>query len=258
MTEKELIQKLQKLSEIKPREEWVLLAKERMFAEKEIVAETIAREEVLTVSWDSRVKEVLDQVFRTLKYRSVMATVTSFALLLTVVGFSQNSLPGDSLYVIKKITEQARVQLASRTEKPKVQLELVEKRLTELAMIAEANMGKNLAPAIEELEKTAKESAARINEMDKVDKETVASIEAIQAKTKTIEDTLAVKIDTNDLKQSANSYYQTEVEQQIADLEGRTLTAEQAELLTEAKKYYEEGNYSKALELIYLSGNSVK
>lgn len=250
MTEKELIPKIEKLKEIKPREEWVVLAKERMFEEEE---------QVLTVGWEIKIKEVFEYAFRTLKYKPVMATVTSFALLLAVVVSAQNSLPGDKLYAVKKITEQVRVKLASKTEQPKIHLGLTEKRLTELAMIADANMGRNLAPAIEEFEKTAKETAQRINEMSAGDyKEIVASVQAIEAKTKTIEDILAVKIDNNALEQSANSYYKTEVEQQIADLEGRTLTSEQEELLTEAKKYYEAGDYSQALEKIYLLGNSAR
>ena len=256
MTETELIQKIQKLKQIKPREEWVVLAKNRMFDIKdEAVTEPV-------VETKMGLKEILAGAFRIMNYRPAMAGSVAFALIFVVFIGAQNSLPGDSLYSIKKITEQMRVELASNTEKPKVQLELAEQRLTDLFKITDANMGKNLAPAIEEFERTAKSSAAALNQMTaidgyKVDQEIVAVIESLEEKTKILEDILAVKIDTDVLEESADSYYRkTEAEQQIADLENRTLTAEQEILLEEAKQYYEQGDYSQALETILLLNNS--
>lgn len=258
MTETELIQKIQELKQIKPREEWVVLTKDKMFSIKDEAFENTAEQ---AVEAKAGFKEILVGAFRALNYRPALAATVSFAVMFTVFVSAQGSLPGDSLFSIKKITEQVRIELASQTEKPKVQLALTEKRLTELTQIADANMGKNLASAIAEFEETAKKSAKVIKAMaavdnHKVDKDIVAVIEAIEAQTKTIEKTLAVQIDTNALEESADSYYRKmEVEQQITDLENSTLTTEQESLLQEAKQYYEEGEYNQALEAINILSN---
>ena len=92
----------------------------------------------------------------------------------------------------------------------------------------------------------------------KIDKEIVAVIEAIEEKTKNIEKTLAVQIDTSALAESADSYYricQLEVEQQITDFENSTLTVEQEGLLQTAKQHYKEGDCNQALEVIFILSN---
>ncbi|MCK5044555.1 hypothetical protein KAR26_02410 [Candidatus Parcubacteria bacterium] len=260
MTDTELIQKIRKLKQIKPREEWVVLTKNKMFDIKDEVIENTAEQ---TTEAKTGIKEILIGAFKMLNYRPAMAATVSFAFLFVLFVSAQNSLPGDSLFSIKKITEQVRIELASQTEKPKVQLELAEKRLTELAKIADANLGKNLASAIEEFEKTAKKSARALKEMSavddyKIDKEIVAVIEAIEEKTKNIEKTLAVQIDTSAFTESADSYYricQLEVEQQITDFENSTLTVEQEGLLQTAKQHYKEGDCNQALEVIFILSN---
>ncbi len=260
MTDAELIQKIQKLKQVKPREEWVLLTKNKMFDIKDEVLENAAGQ---TTEAKAGIREILAGAFRIFNYRPALAATVSFVFLSVVFVSAQSSLPGDSLYSVKKITEHVRMELASQAEKPKVQLALTEKRLAELAKIADANLGKNLAPAIVEFEKTIKESARTLREMAavdnyRVDEEIVAVIEAIEEKTRNIEDTLAVQIDTSDLEESANSYYRNcriAVEQQITDLESRTLTVDQENLLQEAKEHYEEGDCNQAWEIIFILSN---
>ena len=254
MTDTELIQKIQKLKQVKPREEWVLLTKNKMFDIKDEVVENTVEQ---TTEAKAGVREILVGAFKIFNYRPALAATVSFVFLSVVFVSAQSSLPGDSLYSVKKITEHVRMELASQTEKPMAQLELTEKRLTELAKIADANLVKNLAPAIVEYEKTAKQSAKALKEIAaaenfKADDKIVILLEATLEKTQIIEDTLATQIDTSDLEELADSYYRRElVKQEIIDLENSTLTADQEVLLQEAKQHYEEGDCTQALEVIY-------
>ena len=249
MTEKELIKKLKELKEIKPSEEWVVLTKEN------IIREGITENRAFLSSIGSifNVRPLL---------KPVLAGAFCFSLLfgVFVLSQSQNVLPGDLLYSVKKISEQARLSLASEEEKPKVQLELTQKKLDELRKIAEENRGKNLASAVQEVEESMKQTAeslkkvAEVRNDGKIVKEVKEKVDIIEEQKGEVESILSTKLNSQELDEAKNSYYKSLVEQEIEELENSELTLEQNEFLEQAKELFQEGNYQEALEkILFLS-----
>ncbi len=227
MTEADLVKKIRELRQIKPRKDWASLTKSQILGQEKIE---------------------LTPFFSTM-WKPVLATVTTLGILFGIFAISQNSLPGDFLYPLKKITEKAQAVFVSEKELPKYNLEIVNKRLEELNKIAQTNQSKKLAPAISEFQANLSEAAkslAKVKgpEVEKI----VAQTKKLEENKKKIEEVLATKIETEELDNALSQI----VENEIKDLEGKTLSEEQQELLTTAKEDFEAGNYSEALEKILL------
>jgi len=108
MTQAEIIKQLQGLKEIKPNQDWVVLTKSQILRTEKPVFSPFA-------------------IFSPAKVYSCAGMV--FVLLLVgIFGFAQNSLPGDFLYSIKKITERSQAVFISESEKPNFQLKLTSNR----------------------------------------------------------------------------------------------------------------------------------
>jgi hypothetical protein len=236
MTEKELIGELRKLRQIKPNQDWVVLTKSQILGED--------YQHRVLVNWNF------------LTFKPLYAGLIAVFVLFGLFGFSQNSLPGDILYPIKKISEKSQAVFVSETDKPKYNLEIANKRLDELTEIAQTNQVKKLAPALQEFQANISEAAKSLakvkgQEVEKI----VAQTKKLEENKKKVEEVLATKIETEELD---NALAQI-VESQIKDLEGRTLTEEQMKILAEAKSDFEAGNYSDALtKILLLSQNEVK
>ena len=235
--EKELIGKIRELRQIRPRKDWVVLTKSQIIGEEKKYTSLF--------------------LFPFLKLKPVYAGLIVVFILFGLFGISQNSLPGDPLYSIKRITEKSQAVFVSEDEKPKAQLELTNKRLEELNKVAETNQVKNLSPAIEEYQASvsqAAENLKKIKEPEKA-KEVVAVIKKIEKNKQKVEEVLATKIDEGkENGDSVQELYKTPAEVLIKDLETRTLSEEQQEILEEAKELYEAGDYSGALEKILILG----
>ena len=243
MTEKELIKKLKKLQEIKPRQDWVVLTKNK------ILSESLVNEERTFVSARERFSSILS-VFNVRPYlKPVFATALCFCLLFGVFSFAENALPGDLLYSVKKISEKAKLSLTSEEDMPKAQLELTQRKLNELTIIAEENKGKNLASAVQEVEKAMKDTAETLKNTV-LTAEVKEKVEAIEAQKEKVEEILAVKIDSQGLDESMSDYYRILVEREIKEFEDIELIPEQEELLKEIKELFEQGNYQQALAKI--------
>ena len=219
----ELIKKIQELKQIKPGKDWVVLTKSQILAEE---------------------PKVLFFPF----FKPVLATVTAFGILFGIFSLAQNSLPGDFLYSIKKITEKSQAVFVSEEEKPAFQFELANKRLEELTKIAQTNQVKKIAPAITEFQADVSEAAKSLVKMKKVDAELVAQTKKLEENKESVEKVLATKIETEEYDQALAQL----VESQIKDLEEGTLTENQGKLLEGAKENFEAGNYSQALEKILI------
>jgi len=232
MTEKELIAKIRELRQIKPRKDWVVLTKSQILGEE--------------LTYRDRVSVSFFPV-----WKPALATVTVFGILFGVFTLTQNSLPGDLLYPIKKITEKSQAVFVSEEEKPKVQLELANKRLEELTKIAETNQVKKLAPAINESQVSISEATKNLVKLKKADKEILDKVTDLTENLKNIETILATKIGSEEDEKTLNDWMKEQVEREIKDLEGRSLTDEQKEILIKAKEDFEAGNYSEALIKIF-------
>jgi len=228
MTEKELIGKIRELRQIKPRKDWVSLTKSQVLGES-----ARGRASVSFFPF----------------WKPALATVTAFGILFGVFSFAQNSLPGDILYSIKKITEKSQAVFVSEKELPKYNLEIANKRLDELNEIAQTNQVKKLASAISEFQVNMSEAAKSLSEVKGQGVEKiVAQTKKLEENKQKVEEVLATKIETEKFDNALSQL----VESEIKDLESRTLTEEQKLLLEEAKADFSAGNYSQALEKILI------
>lgn len=240
MNEEKLIEKIKQLKEIKPNKDWVFQLKKEIFSQ----------EVEPKIDWLS--------VFTFVpRHKLAFATLTVVFVLIGVFGFAQNSLPGEFLYPVKKVVEMAQINLAAKEQKPRLQLELANKRLADIAKIAEANEAKKLAPAVEEFQASVSQAAKNLTEIakteiaepgrtTKISKEVVLEVQKLEEQKQKIEDLGIIVGKTEELNDALAQL----VEREIKDLEGRALTESQQELLLEAKETSENGNYSQALETI--------
>ena len=91
MTEKELITRIQQLRKFEPEGEWVSLTKGRILAQNE------SKE---SFSMFQQVKFIFN-------HKTVFSGLAMVLFLVGIVGVSQNSMPGDTLFRVKKITERS-------------------------------------------------------------------------------------------------------------------------------------------------------
>jgi len=219
ITEKELIGKLRELRQIRPSKDWVVLTKNRILGQEEKI-------ELTPFSF----------------WKPALATVTAFGILFGIFAFAQNSLPGQPLYLIKRITEKAQAVFVSEKEKPQASLELANKRLEELTKIAETNQVKNLAPAINEFQASVSEAAKNLSRIDAtssdpvVVKRFVEQAKNIEKKAKEAK-SLGVVIEDEELEELQEASNKLELgllvsvlKNMISDLENRTLTEKQEEI----------------------------
>ncbi len=233
MTEKELITKIQGLREIKPREEWVFLTKKQIIGEAETQ---------LKVAW----LEVFPRFF--FQYKLALASSVLIVIAVITFGFSQNALPGDLLFVIKKATERAQTVFISQDEQLKNRLELANKRLEELNKIAEQNQAKKLATAIEEYQASVSQAAEVAINIKKPEeaRKLVPEIKKLESNLQNLK-SYGVEIGDNE---NTENIYKPVVDVLLKDLENRTLTEDQQKLLVEAQETYGAGNYPETLSIL--------
>ncbi|OGZ18639.1 MAG: hypothetical protein A2Z68_01410 [Candidatus Nealsonbacteria bacterium RBG_13_38_11] len=126
------------------------------------------------------------------------------------------------------------------------QLELTNKRLEELTRIAENNQTPKLAPAINEFQKSAAETAKNLKDPQKITKEVIDETKKLLENKEKAEALGVVIGETEELDDATRKV----IESQIEDLEERSLTDEQKQTLETAKLNLEEGNLSQALEKV--------
>src|SRR3989344_3621909 len=130
MQDTELIAKIKSLKQIKPEKEWAVLVKSRILRE---------------VKPQGKFKLEIPPFFAGLLTRwQPVYIIPALVLMIGVIsGFalnlSQSSLPGDSLYSLRRMSEEAQVVISSDVQKPKVRLEMANKRLEDLSKIAQVN-----------------------------------------------------------------------------------------------------------------------
>jgi hypothetical protein len=242
MTEKELIRKIKELKEVKPRKDWVVLTKSQILGEE----------------------PSFFPLSPFLHHKLALAPVVSLLVIIGLFGFAQYTVPGDFLFSVKKVTETVQVGFSSAVEKPKLRLQLANKRLEELARIAEQNQVNNLGPAIAEfqanvLEATQDLAAMNVNVTSSdptVLKELVDETEKLTENKKKVEGVLGTVVgDTEELENVLIQLEKKTAAQLIEDLENRSLPEEDKDLLAEARGYFEAEDYSKALEIIWFLSN---
>ena len=104
MTEKQLIAKIKELQQIKPSNDWVILTKKQILEEEKPVSD---------FSFISFIREIQRGERFIFQHKPAFATFLVLAILFGLFGFAQNSVPGDTLFSIKKITEKSQTVFIS-------------------------------------------------------------------------------------------------------------------------------------------------
>ena len=237
MTDKYLISQLQSLKTIEPRKDWVVLTKSRI-----LETDTKTQPENKSVihilaNFVAELERGERFVFHhKLAFSSILIVVIFFGLF----GFVQNSVPGDSLFTLKRITEESQAVFVK--DKISFNFDIASRRLDDLKKIAEANAVDKLAPALNEYNETVSKA---LNGLTAVKETDVKKIASIIEKENTLGDYFGVEI--NDDK------YAELVGREIDSLKKQTnLTSEQQANLLEAEKYFNQAEYASALEKILL------
>jgi len=248
-TEKQLISKLQELRQIKPSNDWVVFTKEEIFGSS--VAEARKEKTSPEFSFISFIKEIQRGERFVFRHKPAFAMLVVFIVLIGVFGFAQNSVPGDSLFSLKKMTEKGTSVFVSGKDQAKHDLEMAGKRLDDLTKIAQENEVKNLAPAINEYKESVSKAAESLATMESV-KEIIEEIKKLEEKEEKVK-SLGIEIGESEELHSALAKI---VEMEINDLEEKILSEDKEEILAEVKQDYEAGNYSEALEKVLLLINN--
>ena len=243
MTEKELIQQLKELREIKPRKDWVVLTKSQILGDEKQPFF------VFSLFFPSRL---------------AWAPLLGLLVMVGLFGFAQYTVPGDFLFSVKKITETVQVGISSAEEKPKIRLQLANKRLEELSQIAQRNEVNNLGPAIEEFQANISEAVHDLTVMDisvtssdpMVLKELADETEKLAENKEKVERVLGTAVgDTEELENILTQLEKKTAAYLIEDLQARALSEKDRDLLEQAKEYFKSGEYSLALEKLWWLSN---
>jgi len=218
MNDIQVIRNLKKLNQIKPRKEFVISTK------KEILGEDLGF-----------------GLFPS--FKPVYAGLFCLLFVFGMFQFSQNALPGELLFQLKKIVENGQIMLASQKDKPRLSLFIANKRLVELATITEENQAQKLAPAVNEFKLETIAAAKNLASVTKISEEIIIQVKQLEENQEKIEQVLATKIDT---KEYINALAQL-VDREVKDLEQRTLNEEDLEILEQIKEFFENKDYSEAL-----------
>ena len=181
------------------------------------------------------------------------AFVIVFGGWVAAVNTSFASVPGDFLYPVRKFADKTGYLFVSKNDQPKLGLEIANKRLEELTMIAQNNQARNLAPAINEFRQSMVEAADKLKIVDgspKITKEIVKETGKLRENREKVEALGVVVGETKELNYALSQL----AEREIKDLESRALTESQEKLLAAAREDFAKGNFSQALEkLLFLS-----
>jgi len=227
MEEKQILKKLKKFRKIQPDKNWIILTK------KEILGE------------DFQAFPIFQYIF------SISATIVLFFIAL--LQFSNSALPGEPLYFFKKAKENFLAKFQKEKE-PEIKIEAFKNRTEELKKIVKNQEIKKLPKGIEELKNQAKETSKVLNQT-KIKPKNLTKVMASLENIKEVEKDLGI-----DLESELENYQQSlknQIKLIIEDLEKRSLTETQKEILESAKEDLEKENLESALTKI-LSLNNIE
>ncbi|MEK7509978.1 MAG: DUF5667 domain-containing protein [Patescibacteria group bacterium] len=257
MDDKELHEKISLLKTIRPREEWVVLTKNRLFRRERAVP---------SFGWGkTRFSRILDLVSWLRYYLQKPSFVLScFALLISGIiawHIVIKSLPGDALYPVRTAAERILFTFSPEEEKPFLQLAIVQRRLEDLKRIAGDREGgdiKNLSSAIQEFKENVSGVSKSIGQIvEKKPEKTLRVVKELvqfQREKAEIEKVLGTTIG-EEAEDELEDVMRSLLEREFGELGIRSLTEKQEILFQEAKALYERGDYQGALEKVWALEN---
>ena len=210
MIKSQLVRKIRQLKKVKPKKDWVLLTKTQILGQ--------------------------ETTFNLLPFlRPAYAGLFALLLLAGLFEFSQGALPGESLYYFKKIVEKGQIILSSEEERPRMNLELANKRLEELNQIVQKNEVRKLAPAMDEFRANVSAAAKNLTNVKKISKEIVVQIQKLEESEEELGKILATKVGNEEYEEYNIAVGQL-VERQILELEEKTLSEDDKVILKAARQ----------------------
>ncbi len=243
-SEKNLINQIRTLKQIKPDKEWAVLCRTRIMGQ-----EAMGRKQSV-FGWLAGIS---------FQYRVAFAGFLMFAFLGGgLFAAAQNSLPGDSLYALKKIGEKSLAMISGNANDPTANLLLAAKRLEEISVISQRNLVKNLPAAFYEY-KTAKTAAKKeVAELvqknpqiaGEIVKEAGLAMKSVDDKEREVYAVLGLEPGVDVAEEIAEADFdKTIVESLIGYFKDDTIIAgEQAADLNKVKELYTAGEYSRAID----------
>ena len=255
MQEKQLINKLRELQQIKPRKDWVILAKNQILG-ADLVRNTNTVKAVQKRDW----LEILGFLPALIYQRKLAYAFATFLFVVAgMFGFAQYTMPGDMLFSVRKMTEQSQTAFVPQENQLKGNFETANRRLDDLTRVVKDKKIENIAPAIREFQVSISQvTKDLINGINQKDSQSVKDI-ALQIKK--IEDnkkelqTYGVDLGATQESKDLNNALAPLVQREINDLEKTTLTEEQQKIMQIVKDLYADGKYSDALEGILTLNN---
>lgn len=248
MTEKELINNLKELKgEVQPDKGWVNSVKSQIFDE----SEAFSSEENERVTFASIFSSSLFQ------RKAVATALASVIIMIGLFGFADRSVPGDTLYSLKRLKEQGAAMLVAEVDRPLYELERANKRLEEMEKIVRNNETENLAPAISEYKDSLKEvENITSNQDSKITEEEREAIDNLEQRENEMEEWLNNSLGSKKTFQEIRYNLDRKQTREILDnviefYEGRSKTENQKEILDEIKEHFENEEYEKALMKLY-------
>lgn len=238
ITQKQLIESLSQLKEIKPRNAWAVLLKSQILSEKQA--------EVITVGQPAKTVGIIDILLSTLfQKKMAYAFAVVLFMIVGVFGFARYTMPGDLLFPVKKIAEQSQAALTRQSE-VKQKIATLSNRINDLAQVAKDGRKDNIPSAISEINTNASQLVKNLRNNPAQSSQTIKDI---ANSLKTLADVQGTDLTGN---QDVKDLYKTVVQSQIDDLNNTTLTNNQKDNLIQAEDLYFQGKYTEALEKILL------
>jgi hypothetical protein len=165
MEEKEIIQKLSEFKKVKPNSDWAIWLKANILESKPSSA--VIASEAKQSNNKPRVKLAAFSFIP--KYQKILVPSLLAFFFVFTFAFAQTSLPGDVLYPIKTLTQNAKIYFASENTKPIVRLEVAKSRMEDLSKVENhekeisamtKNISKDLGLVPQEIKKIDKKEVA--------------------------------------------------------------------------------------------------
>ena len=226
ITQKQLIESLSQLKEIKPRQEWASLLKSQILAEKQA--------DIKTVNNPAKFAG-----FSNMFFQKKLAYSFAVILLLVVGAFG---------FIKLLPAGQATKQTAALTGQTGLNQDVavLSSRINDLATASKDGKTSNIPSAISEIKTNVSQVAKGLKSNSVNDPQT---IKEIASSLKTLADVPGTDLSTNSDLQNLS---QIVVQSEIADLQKTTLTDDQKKTLVEAQDLYNQGKFTPALEKILL------
>jgi hypothetical protein len=248
-SDKELINRIKSLSEIKPDNDWAVLTKARIVGHE-------------AIGQKRSIMSILGDML--LQYRIALAGLLVFMMAGGTVAVAQNALPGEPLYGLKRATEKGVALVRGNDKVASANLELAAKRLEEISRMSQKNLVKNLPAAFEEYKSAKAEAKDKVvaaikqnpENAGQIVKDAAVAMKDIDDKERQVYSVLGLEQNASTTETGAETASDQAIVASLIEYlnDGASLTEDQTKDLEQVKALYETGNYSQALDK-YLSSS---